>query len=99
MPEREREREREREKDCQANEGERDKECVGTAESHGADDVIKHPKPYERRVSASLPTWQAALLQNERNDIDIICRRLEANVLLIKALGGGWDHVSVAQQP
>jgi NodT family efflux transporter outer membrane factor (OMF) lipoprotein len=36
-------------------------------------------------------TWQTAALQNERNDIDITRRRLEASVLLIKALGGGWD--------
>jgi hypothetical protein len=36
-------------------------------------------------------TWQTAALQNERNDIDIMRRRLEADVLLIKALGGGWD--------
>jgi NodT family efflux transporter outer membrane factor (OMF) lipoprotein len=35
--------------------------------------------------------WQTTALTNERNDIDIIRRRLEANVLLIKALGGGWD--------
>lgn len=36
-------------------------------------------------------TWQTAALQNERNDIDIMRRRLEATVLLVKALGGGWD--------
>jgi NodT family efflux transporter outer membrane factor (OMF) lipoprotein len=35
--------------------------------------------------------WQTTALANERNDIDIMRRRLEANVLLIKALGGGWD--------
>ena len=35
--------------------------------------------------------WQTTALTNERNDIDIMRRRLEANVLLIKALGGGWD--------
>jgi NodT family efflux transporter outer membrane factor (OMF) lipoprotein len=35
--------------------------------------------------------WQTAALTNERNDIDIMRRRLEASVLLIKALGGGWD--------
>lgn len=35
--------------------------------------------------------WQTTALTNERNDIDIIRRRLEANILLIKALGGGWD--------
>jgi len=36
-------------------------------------------------------TSQTTALANERNDIDILRRRLEANVLLIKALGGGWD--------
>ena len=39
--------------------------------------------------------WQTTALTNERNDIDIIRRRLEANVLLIKALGGGWDISSL----
>ena len=32
-------------------------------------------------------TWQTAALQNARNDIDIMRRRLEADILLIKALG------------
>ena len=36
-------------------------------------------------------TSQTAALSNERNDIDLMKRRLEANVLLIKAVGGGWD--------
>jgi outer membrane protein TolC len=36
-------------------------------------------------------TWQTAALNNQRNDIDILQRRLDASVLLIKALGGGWD--------
>jgi NodT family efflux transporter outer membrane factor (OMF) lipoprotein len=40
--------------------------------------------------------WQTTALSNERNDIDIERRRLEASVLLIKALGGGWD---VSQLP
>jgi NodT family efflux transporter outer membrane factor (OMF) lipoprotein len=34
---------------------------------------------------------QAALLQAERLEIDILARRLVASVLLIEALGGGWD--------
>ena len=36
-------------------------------------------------------TSQTTALANERNDIDLLRRRLEANVLLIKAVGGGWD--------
>jgi len=34
---------------------------------------------------------QAALLQNQRQVIDILTRRLTSSVLLIEALGGGWD--------
>ena len=36
-------------------------------------------------------TAQTIELASERNDIDIRRRQLEASVLLIKALGGGWD--------
>jgi NodT family efflux transporter outer membrane factor (OMF) lipoprotein len=36
-------------------------------------------------------TWQTAALNNQRNDIDIMRRRIEASVVLIKALGGGWN--------
>jgi NodT family efflux transporter outer membrane factor (OMF) lipoprotein len=48
---------------------------------------------YEGGVDTYLQvvTSQTVALQNERNDIDITRRRLEASVLLIKALGGGWD--------
>jgi NodT family efflux transporter outer membrane factor (OMF) lipoprotein len=35
-------------------------------------------------------TAQTIELSNERNAIDILRRRLDASVLLIKALGGGW---------
>ena len=48
---------------------------------------------YEGGVDTYLQviTWQTSALQNERNDIDITRRRLAASVLLIKALGGGWN--------
>jgi NodT family efflux transporter outer membrane factor (OMF) lipoprotein len=36
-------------------------------------------------------TSQTTALSNQRNDIDLMRRQLEASVLLIKALGGGWD--------
>ena len=53
---------------------------------------------YEGGVDTFLQviTWQTAALNNERNDIDIMRRRLEASVLLVKAVGGGW---TVAQLP
>ncbi len=41
-------------------------------------------------------TAQNTALTNERNDIDIMRRRMDASVLLIKALGGGW---TTAQLP
>ena len=36
-------------------------------------------------------TAQTTALLNERNDIDIMRRQMDASVLLVKALGGGWD--------
>jgi NodT family efflux transporter outer membrane factor (OMF) lipoprotein len=41
-------------------------------------------------------TAQTVLLTNQRNDIDIERRRMDASVLLVKAVGGGWD---VSQLP
>jgi NodT family efflux transporter outer membrane factor (OMF) lipoprotein len=54
---------------------------------------------YEDGVDTYLQviTWQTALLQNERNDIAITQRRFEASVLLVKALGGGWDASQLPQ--
>jgi NodT family efflux transporter outer membrane factor (OMF) lipoprotein len=52
---------------------------------------------FENRYSGGVDTYlqvvtsQTTALANERNDIDLMRRRLEANVLLIKAVGGGWD--------
>jgi NodT family efflux transporter outer membrane factor (OMF) lipoprotein len=36
-------------------------------------------------------TAQTTLLTNQRNEIDIQRRRMDASVLLVKAIGGGWD--------
>ncbi len=41
-------------------------------------------------------TAQTLALNNERNEIDILRRRMDASVFLVKALGGGW---STAQLP
>jgi outer membrane protein TolC len=53
---------------------------------------------YEGGVDTYLQvvTSQTTALANQRNDIEITRRRLEASILLIKALGGGW---STAQLP
>jgi outer membrane protein TolC len=40
-------------------------------------------------------TAQTTELANERNSIDIQRRRMDASVLLIKALGGGWNASSL----
>ena len=54
-------------------------------------------KLFQNRYAGGVDTYlqvvtsQTTALTNERNDIDILRRRLEANVLLIKAMGGGWD--------
>jgi NodT family efflux transporter outer membrane factor (OMF) lipoprotein len=37
-------------------------------------------------------TSQTTALNNERNDIDIMRRQLDASVLLVKALGGNWNR-------
>jgi outer membrane protein TolC len=35
-------------------------------------------------------TGQTAALANQRNDVDILRRRMEASIRLVKALGGDW---------
>jgi len=40
-------------------------------------------------------TAQTIAFENERNEIDIQRRRMDASVLLIKALGGGWNASSL----
>jgi outer membrane protein TolC len=40
-------------------------------------------------------TVQTIRLQNERIAVDIDRRRMEASVLLIRALGGGWNANSL----
>src|ERR1700685_3129884 len=48
--------------------------------------------PYLQVVSA-----QTIALLNERNEVDILRRRMDASVLLIKALGGGWNASNLPQ--
>lgn len=43
-------------------------------------------------------TAQTTALNNERNDIDILRRRMDGTVMLVKALGGGWDRSQLPKQ-
>jgi NodT family efflux transporter outer membrane factor (OMF) lipoprotein len=38
---------------------------------------------------------QSAALSNQRTAVDILTRRMEASVLLVKALGGGWNTAQI----
>jgi outer membrane protein TolC len=40
-------------------------------------------------------TAQAAALVNERSAVDLLTRRLTSSVLLVQALGGGWDSKNI----
>jgi NodT family efflux transporter outer membrane factor (OMF) lipoprotein len=42
-------------------------------------------------------TAQSIALTNERTEVDLVRRRMGASVLLIKALGGGWDVSKLPQ--
>jgi NodT family efflux transporter outer membrane factor (OMF) lipoprotein len=42
-------------------------------------------------------TAQTAYLDNERNQVEIRRRRMNATVLLVKALGGGWNAAALPQ--
>jgi NodT family efflux transporter outer membrane factor (OMF) lipoprotein len=42
-------------------------------------------------------TAQTIALANQRTEVDLMRRRMDASVLLIKALGGGWDTTKLPQ--
>ncbi|HEX4065625.1 MAG TPA: hypothetical protein VHZ09_06335 [Acidobacteriaceae bacterium] len=48
-------------------------------------------KPTQPDNYLQVITAQTVLLTNQRNDIDIQRRRMDAGVLLVKAVGGGWN--------
>jgi NodT family efflux transporter outer membrane factor (OMF) lipoprotein len=64
---------------------------------HATDAALQSLQTFNERYDAGLDlyleviTSQTAALADQRNDIDIMRRQLDASVLLIKALGGGWD--------
>ncbi|QMV18510.1 efflux transporter outer membrane subunit [Granulicella sp. 5B5] len=70
---------------------EREQQHRATAASLQSLDTFK--ARYEGGVELYLDVVvsQTEALGNQRNDIELMRRQLDASVLLIKALGGGWD--------
>jgi NodT family efflux transporter outer membrane factor (OMF) lipoprotein len=64
---------------------------------HATEEALESLDTFQARYTGGLElylqviTSQTTALQNQRNDIDLMRRQLDASVLLIKALGGGWD--------
>ena len=77
-------------------ETEADQQRAATESAQQSLDLFK--TRYEGGVDTYLQviTSQTTALSNQRNEIEIMRRRLEASILLIKALGGGW---TTAQLP
>ena len=64
---------------------------------HATQAALQSMQIFEQRYEGGLDlyleviTSQTTALADQRNDIDIQRRQLDASVLMIKALGGGWD--------
>jgi NodT family efflux transporter outer membrane factor (OMF) lipoprotein len=64
---------------------------------HATAEAVDSLGTFQARYTGGLELYlqvinsQTIALQNQRNDIDLMRRQLDASVLLIKALGGGWD--------
>jgi NodT family efflux transporter outer membrane factor (OMF) lipoprotein len=64
---------------------------------HATTAALESLQTFEERYAGGLDlyleviTSQTTALADQRNEIEIMRRQLDASVLLIKALGGGWD--------
>jgi outer membrane protein TolC len=75
-----------------------------SAQQHDTTEAVEEAlRLFQNRYAGGVDTYlqvvtsQTTALANERNDIDIMRRQFEANVLLIKALGGEWDVSKLPQ--
>ncbi len=70
---------------------------------HATAEALESLDTFQARYTGGLElylqviTSQTMALQNQRNDIELMRRQLDASVLLIKALGGGWEHGAAAE--
>jgi NodT family efflux transporter outer membrane factor (OMF) lipoprotein len=66
-------------------------------QKHAVADAQESLELFTNRYTGGVDTYlqvitaQTIALSNERNDVDILRRRMDSSVLLIKALGGGWN--------
>jgi NodT family efflux transporter outer membrane factor (OMF) lipoprotein len=72
-------------------------ETESEQQRHATTAALQSLQTFQERYAGGLElyleviTWQTTALADQRNEIDISRRQLDASVLLIKALGGGWD--------
>ena len=70
---------------------EADHQRQATAAAESAEQIFNNRYVGGLDTYLQVVTAQTTALSNERNDIDIMRRQMDASVLLIKALGGGWN--------
>ncbi len=74
---------------------EQEQQRQATEAAQGAQNIFNNRYVGGIDTYLQVVTAQQTALANERNDIDILRRRMDASVLLIKALGGGWSTANL----
>lgn len=74
---------------------EQEQQRQATEAAQGAQNIFNNRYVGGLDTYLQVVTAQQTALLNERNDIDIMRRRMDASVLLIKALGGGWSTANL----
>src|SRR6202789_1358845 len=74
---------------------EADHQRQATAAAESAEQIFNNRYVGGLDTYLQVVTAQTTALSNERNDIDIMRRQMDASVLLVKALGGGWNVTSL----
>jgi NodT family efflux transporter outer membrane factor (OMF) lipoprotein len=66
-------------------------------QQHATREALESLETFQARYKGGVELYlqvinsQTIALKNQRNEIDLMRRQLDASVLLIKALGGGWE--------